>query len=207
MNLKLRRMVVFDAQTLASWAVDPLFCAHAGWKQRASVDDAVEWWREAIEAPDRLSIRLMAVRDEEPVGYVDLHGDGNGVRELGFVIGPSTRWRQGLGAAAAEAGLSFGFTALGLTQIWAEAVEANIGSVRILRRIGMQETGAGSAEDFLGSPSRYLQFSLSRSDWLERSAAPQDATGSSPVADTGSPQPDGCVRGVHAVPAHVRTAD
>ncbi len=114
MTLELRRMVYSDAETLASWAVDPLFCAHAEWKQRATVDGAVAWWREAIEAPDPLLLRLMAVRGEEPVGYVDLHGDVSGVRELGFVVGPSTRWRQGLGTAAAEAGLSYGFTVLGL---------------------------------------------------------------------------------------------
>ena len=162
-------MVVSDAETLASWAVDPVFCAHAGWKPRSTVDGAVSWWREAITVPDPLLIRLMAVRGEESVGYVDLHGDADDVRELGFVVGPSSRWHQGLGTAAAMAGLSYGFTVLGLSLIWAEAVEANTGSLRILRRIGMRETGPGSAETFLDVPSRYVRFSLSRDVWTPES--------------------------------------
>ena len=52
-------------------------------------------------------------------------------RELGFVIGERRHWRQGLGRAAAEAGLRFGFASLGLSQIWAEALDANRASVRI----------------------------------------------------------------------------
>ncbi|MGO1592129.1 MAG: GNAT family N-acetyltransferase [Ancrocorticia sp.] len=167
MNLELRSMGVSDAEELASWATDPLFCAHAGWKQRTSTAEAVASWREAIEKPDPLLTRLMVIRDNEPMGYVDLYGDTLGMRELGFVIGPSRRWRQGVGIAAANAGLAYGFATLGLTQIWAEAVEANVASVRILRRIGMKETGIGSTETFLGSSSRYIQFSISRRDWLE----------------------------------------
>lgn len=165
MNLELRPLVASDAETLASWATDPLFCAHAGWKLRSTVEGAIPWWHDAITAPDPLLTRLMAVGSEEPIGYVDLHGDADDVRELGFVVGPSSRWHQGLGTAAARAGLSYGFTTLGLSAIWAEAVEANASSVRILRRMGMTETGAGSAEAFLGAPSRYVRFSLSRDAW------------------------------------------
>ncbi|WP_419775738.1 GNAT family N-acetyltransferase [Microbacterium oxydans] len=72
------------------------------------------------------------------------------------------RWRTD---AAALAGLDHGFTQLGLSSIWAEAVEANFGSVRVLRRIGMTETGHGTSESFLGVDSRYLRFHLSRVDW------------------------------------------
>lgn len=166
-------MVLSDAEELSSWAIDPVFCAHAGWRPRSTVDGAVPWWREAIATPDPMLTRLMAVREEEPVGFVDLHGDAGDMRELGFLVGPSTRWRQGVGTAVAEAGLSYGFTVLELAQIWAEAVEANTGSVRILRRIGLKESGVGTAESFLGVPSRYLQFTQSRDIWLAKSAASQ----------------------------------
>lgn len=164
-ELSLRPLVDSDAQTLGSWAADPVFCAHAGWRERSSPDEAVPWWRDAIARPDPALIRLMAVSNREPVGYVDLHGGDADDRELGFLIGPSTRWRQGLGTQAARAGLTYGFTVLGLSRIWAEAVDANVGSVRILRRVGMREIGSGAAHTFLGTPSRYLRFDLLRSDW------------------------------------------
>ncbi|BDZ64387.1 GNAT family N-acetyltransferase [Agromyces mangrovi Wang et al. 2018] len=170
MELELRPLEAADAETLASWAVDPVFCAHAGWRVRTSPDDAVLWWREAIAAPDPLLIRLLALHDGEAVGYVDLHGDADDARELGFLIGPSARWHRGLGTAAASAGLAHGFRVLGLARIWAEAVQANVHSVRVLRRVGMRETGAGGAEDFLGTSSRYRRFELTSAEWAERPA-------------------------------------
>lgn len=170
MEIELRPLIEADAPTLAAWAVDPVFCAHAGWRPRDAPGDAVPWWREAIQHPDPALIRLLALSDNQPVGYVDLHGDDANERELGFAIGPSANWRQGFGAAAARVGLEHGFGVLGLSRIWAEAVEANVGSVRILRSLGMRETGSGAAEVFLGTPSRYLQFELSRAEWLVRNA-------------------------------------
>lgn len=184
--MTLRPMVVSDAETLASWALDPVFCAHAGWKRRETADGAASWWRAAIAEPDAASIRLLAVRGEEPVGYVDLHGDESCVRELGFVIGPSSRWHQGVGTAAARAGLAYGFTVLDLSAIWVEAVEANTGSVRILRRIGMTETGFGDVETFLGDPSRYVQFRLSRADWSARNPEAGSSSGRAALRPGGS---------------------
>lgn len=168
MDLVLRPLLDSDAPLLAAWAIDPIFCAHAGWRERSTPDEAIPWWRAAIELPDPALMRFIAISNDEPVGYVDLHGDAADERELGFVIGPSARWGQGLGTAAARAGLAYGFTVLGLSRIWAEAVEANSSSVRILRRIGMQDAGAGDVETFLGVTSRYARFDLSRAGWFAR---------------------------------------
>ncbi|MFT4215127.1 MAG: GNAT family N-acetyltransferase [Microbacterium sp.] len=185
MGLHLRPLTIADAEELASWATDPVFCAHAGWRQRPASTDAVAWWCESIARPDPLLMRLMAVHDGVPVGYVDLHGGAPDTRELGFVIGPSHRWHRGLGTAAATAGLSYGFLTLGLSSVWAEALEANVGSVRILRRVGMRETGFGATEVFLGAPSRYVQFALSRDRWLAMTGSEEVAPPMSRILITG----------------------
>ena len=170
-------MITADAEAFASWARDPVFRAHAGWSEGLTVDRAASWWRKSIDDPVRQLERLAAVTERgELIGHVDFHDtegahvtDGlpeeGGTRELGFLIGPSRRWNHGWGTAAARAGLDHGFTQLGLSSIWAEAVEANIGSVRVLRRIGMTEAGYGPAGSFLGADSRYLRFQLSRGEW------------------------------------------
>ncbi len=166
--ISLRPLIAADASTLASWAVDPVFCAHAGWRLRESPVDALEWWQNAIVHADPKLVRLLALSDSDPVGYVDLHGDEGGRRELGYLVGPSARWGQGLGTAVARCALEFGFTELGLESIWAEAIEANTASVRVLRRLSMQPAGVGNRAEFLGARSRYLMFELSRHDWFER---------------------------------------
>jgi RimJ/RimL family protein N-acetyltransferase len=93
---------------------------------------------------------------------VDLHGLEPGIRELGYVVGPSTRWGQGLGTALARAGLAHGFDTLDLESVWAEALPANLASVRILRRLGMRADGHGEVEDFLGVPGRFERYRITR---------------------------------------------
>jgi hypothetical protein len=41
-------------------------------------------------------------------------------------------------------------------------LDANVASVRILRSLGMIETGRGDDDSFLGEPSFYRRFSCSR---------------------------------------------
>ncbi len=132
------------------------------------------FWSQQVQDPTEGLIRL-AVEDPivgKLVGYVDLHGSDPAEKELGFVIGPSHRWGQGLGRCAAKAGLAYGFKELGLERIWAEALTANTASVRILRSLGMQETGRGAPGMFLGEDSYYLQFSINRRAWTHKRDMP-----------------------------------
>ncbi|WP_409484333.1 GNAT family N-acetyltransferase [Arsenicicoccus dermatophilus] len=158
-SVELRSLTVDDATTLASWAADEHFCRVAGWTLGRSVaEHRATFCRRLESAPDL--IRLGATHDGELVGYVDLHGEEPGRRELGYLVGPRARWGQGLGLAVARAGLRHGFEVLGLRTIWAEAVDANVPSVRILQRLGMTETGWGDAATHLDRPTRYRRFEI-----------------------------------------------
>lgn len=159
--VSLRRMRPEDALTFADWAQDPAFCREAEWNTSLSRDDHVSFWRVLIENPPTLLLRLSAVMNGELIGYVDLHGEEEHGRELGFTIGDSTRWGLGLGRKAALAGLDYGFNQMGLTEIWAESASANTRSVRILKRIGMDEIEQGAAVNYLGQQSFYRRFKCS----------------------------------------------
>jgi RimJ/RimL family protein N-acetyltransferase len=169
----LRPLAREDAETIASWAGDPEFCAAAEWPYGRSWDHYLEWARGFILDPPPALLRLGAVHEERVVGYVDLHGGEMDRRELGYVIGDRKAWGQGLGTAAAAAGLGFGFTDLCLAEIWAEALDANQPSVRILRRIGMHETRRGAASVYLGEPTFYRHFTI-RSDQYGASSTETD---------------------------------
>lgn len=147
------------------WAEDEVFCQHAGWTSR-SAEAVRDFWLRQVETPPADLIRRAATSaDEGLLGYVDLHGAKPRERELGFLTGPSLRWGRGLGGRVAKAGLVYGFEELSLGSIWAEALIANAASVRILRSVGMRETGRGSAETFSQEESCYLQFRISRDEW------------------------------------------
>lgn len=185
----LRPLQAEDAPVLASWARDGAFVEHADWTPGLPCEEHESFWRHRIiEDPPQELLRLAAVlpgAQDAPdghdlvglVGYVDLYGQGQQERELGYVVGPSTRWGRGLGTAVARAGLEHAFTVLGLQEVWAEAVPLNAPSVRILERIGMRRTGEGEQAEFLGVPARYVQYRLTREEYAATRGRPGDPAG------------------------------
>lgn len=170
--LHLRPLQHRDAHALAGWGQDEIFRQHAGWTV-TSAAALHDFWVRQVEDPPAELVRLAAEdADGELVGYVDFHGLDQGEKELGFVVGPSGRWGQGLGRRAGEAGLVYGFEELSLDVIWAEAVAANTASVRILRSLGMQETGPGGPGIFLNEDSYYLRFRINRTLWTHQGDMP-----------------------------------
>lgn len=154
-----------DAPTFAGWATDPEFCRQADWTASVSFADNQRFHENLVGSPPRDLIRLGAIQEGMLVGYVDLHGNEPHRRELGFVIGPRGHWGRGLGLLAGAAGLSYGFGYLGLKEIWAEALDANQRSVRILQHLGMMETSRGDGGSFLERPTYYRQFAITAEGW------------------------------------------
>lgn len=159
-----------DLPTCVSWGRDRTFCEHAGWTVDLPEPAHEAHWRALVERPKPDLIRLAAVAGDDVVGYVDLAGEGPDRRELGYAIGPSSRWGQGLGRTAAGLGLQYGFREVGLREVCAEALDANQASVRILIGLGMTETGRGHDEPFLGAPSYYRQFTIDAANWKRQAA-------------------------------------
>lgn len=176
-GVRLRALLIEDAATLAGWQQDLTLCTHADWRPNTTDHlDVDDWERRIASAPSDL-LRLIAVCGGESVGYADLHGHGRGSRELGYVVAPSDRWGQGLGTAIAHAALDYGFAVLDLDRIWAEALQANVASVRVLQRLGLRETGWGGPAQFLGEPSRYRQFEITQAQWSPTEGSSYGTTG------------------------------
>lgn len=163
--VRLRPLTAADIEVMADWAEDLQFCREAGWTVDLPRERRLAFWRELVESPPVELIRLGVVHGDDLVGYVDLHGSEPARRELGFLIGSRSRWGQGLGRQAASAALDHGFGSLSLDEIWAEALDANRRSVRLLQRLGMRETGRGAEGEFLGQPTFFRQFALTAPEW------------------------------------------
>jgi RimJ/RimL family protein N-acetyltransferase len=165
----LRSLTLHDTEVAARWGEDPDFCAYAGWAVDRPTADRARLWRDLVTNPRDDLLRLAAVDEaEDLVGYVDFMGFEDGRRELGYLVGSRADWGAGWGTAIAAAGLDHGFSVLGLGEIWAEAMDANAPSVRILRRLGMTETGRGGDDAFLGEPTYYRRFAITRPAWVSR---------------------------------------
>ncbi|QDO88092.1 GNAT family N-acetyltransferase [Ornithinimicrobium ciconiae] len=156
----LRPLASQDVHVFADWAADEEFCRAAEWTVGLSAQQHHAFHTRLMTSPPHDLLRFAAVLNGRLVGTVDLHGDEPDRRELGFLVGPRSRWGQGLGLALARAGVAHGFEELGLREIWAEAYDANRASIRILQELGMTETGLGEVGTYLGQPTRYRQFTV-----------------------------------------------
>lgn len=166
---RLRPLMPDDVETLASWGLDAELCAAAEWTVGKPLNYHREYWTRLIESPPEDLLRLAVVADgDRVVGYTDLFGQDSAERELGFVIGERAMWGRGLGTMAASLTLEHGFSILGLSTIVAEAWDANDGSIRILRKIGMRETGRGETGVYLEKPTFMRRFVVHAIDWRNR---------------------------------------
>lgn len=163
-SVSLRAMRPSDAETFAAWGEDREFCEAAGWNPDLSRETRFNSWRALIADQPPGLLRLMADLGGHIVGFADLNGLEPHRRELGFLVGSRNDWGRGLGTAIARAGLAYGLDTLGLSEIWAEAADANAPSVAILRRLGMSETGRGDDVEFMGRRTFYRRFRALRRD-------------------------------------------
>lgn len=151
-------MTLEDADVIAVWAADEDFCRAVDWTLGLSFEEHRHFQARLICSPPSDLVRLGALHEDQLVGYVALQGDEPHRRELGFLIGPRTVWGRGLGKATARAGLKHGFDEMHLDEIWAEALDANHASIRILQRLGLRETGPGEPGSYLNQPTHHRQF-------------------------------------------------
>ena len=144
-DVRLRRLGPEDAEVIAAWGADAQFCRAAGWTVGLSRREHVTFQRRLISEPPADLDRLGVDAPEGPGWWATSRCSamspraGAGLRHWGAPpLAPGRRYGW-----PARAGLSHGFTRMRLTEIWAEALEANVASVAILRRLGMHETGRG----------------------------------------------------------------
>ncbi|TDD57407.1 N-acetyltransferase [Kribbella antibiotica] len=167
----LRELQIADIPTYVDWVSDRRLCEHAGWGHDAPRSAHEAKWHEIVG--DRELTRLAALQGDELIGFVDLAGTDPDHRELGYVIGPSARWGQGLGTRVAQLGVDHGFTVLNLTYINAEAPETNEASVRILVSLGMTETDQQGSHPYLGVATPTRCFRISRESYLRQNPVPE----------------------------------
>lgn len=172
-TLRLRPLSHDDIEIMAKWGTDAELCAAAEWSIGLPLETHRDHWQRVIDNPSSDLVRLaVTIEKDRIVGYADLFGSDPDQRELGFVIGDRSRWGQGLGYAAAAAMIDYGFVQVRLRSIIARAWDANVRSIRILRRLGMREIGRGEDGIYRGTHTFNRVFLLTAQDAAARSGTP-----------------------------------
>lgn len=137
----LRAVTPEDAPLYCRWLKDAFVAENYG---GAGVDFTEEMARGFFASRQgKPSFLILARPGSRPVGFCELAGLDETVRSatLGIFIGEAAARGRGLGAAALDALLEYGFGALGLHSVWLSVWAGNAPALALYRRAGFREAG------------------------------------------------------------------
>lgn len=163
-NLLLRPFEAGDVNDCLEYRNDPEFARYLPHiPQPFTRSDAEAFVRQNMTEPFDRSPTFAVVLAGRVIGTINLEIDADiGVAMLGYAIGRSY-WGRGLATEAAEAVLAWAFDVLNLGTVWASTSLGNIGSQRVLEKLGMRP---------IASPSQPT-FATTREEWQGRMAQKQ----------------------------------
>ncbi|MFJ7257910.1 GNAT family N-acetyltransferase [Streptomyces sp. NPDC098085] len=143
-SMTLSRIDLADWRAVHSWASLAQVCRFQAWGPNteeqtcAFVASAVEAWS---HTPQRRFAYVARV-DGDAVGMGELHVRSRGQRqgEITYAVHPEV-WGQGVGTAIGKELLARGFGDLDLHRIHATCDQRNLGSARVLGKLGMTREG------------------------------------------------------------------
>jgi [ribosomal protein S5]-alanine N-acetyltransferase len=152
-RLVLREFVEGEWPAVLAYQSDPLYLRYYEWtgrteaEVRAFVNMFIEQQREQPRLKFQLAVTLKTTG--ELIGNCGIRKRSVGAYEadIGYELAPQ-HWGQGYATEAARAIVTFGFKELGLHRITAECVADNVGSARVLEKLGMVQEGRLRERDY-----------------------------------------------------------
>lgn len=161
-RLSLRELTTDDADHFYLLNQDPEVVKYTGDLPFGGVQEAIDFLS-AYDQYERYGVGRWAVirkTDHAFLGWCGLKFHPNSkVYDLGFRF-YRKYWNQGYASEAALACLNYGFKELNLSEIIGHAMKANIASVKVLEKIGMQ---FHASSDFEGHEG--VLFKIRREDF------------------------------------------
>lgn len=145
-RLILREFVAADWEAVLAYQADPLYLRYYEWTTRAAEDVQqfvrmfLDQQREQPRTKFQLALILRA--EDRLIGNCGIRKPTPDAREadMGYELAPAC-WGHGYATEAARAIVAFGFSELRLHRIWAECIAENVGSARVLEKLGMRREG------------------------------------------------------------------
>jgi len=144
-RLLLRRLRLDDAADLFAYASDPAVTATVTFDTHLSIDDSLAFIRHVVEEYGRGERAAWGIEHRAEkrligtIGFTTIRAGGY-VGVAGYALA-RPYWRQGLMTEALGAVVDYGFRHMGLRRIEATCGVDNIGSYRVMEKVGMQLDG------------------------------------------------------------------
>ena len=144
-RIRLREMEEQDLEDVHAYCSQPMGSQFQPWgpntweQSRAYVKEVL---LDAKQDPRSRFVFSIIDQDEQVIGAVEISikNTVNGEGEIGYILHPKY-WGNGYATEAAKLIIEFGFTSLKLHRIYATCDPKNIGSTRVLEKVGMTKEG------------------------------------------------------------------
>ncbi len=142
-RLLIRDLLMEDWVDIHVYASDPEVARYMIWGPN-SEEETKEFIQRVIQMQQqdpRIDFECAVVLKEtgKLIGGCGLRQDGK-QGEIGYCLNPEY-WRKGYASEAAAAMIEFGFKELGLHRIYATCRPDNVGSAKVLEKVGMRREG------------------------------------------------------------------
>ncbi|MBE2222030.1 MAG: GNAT family N-acetyltransferase [Anaerolineae bacterium] len=172
-HLNLREFRENDWPAILAYQQDPRYLQYYAWTERtaADVQAFVQMFLDFQIAQPRTKFQLAIVLKEtgQLIGNCGLRLKSADAFEadIGYELSPKY-WGKGYATEAAQAMVNLGFTQFGLHRITTHCLAENIGSARVLEKVGMQFEGRLRENEFF--KGRYwdtLLYATLEREWRE----------------------------------------
>ena len=174
-RLQLRPYRESDVDDIWPYASDPSFPRLMSWAAHTDRAETLGFVRGTQQAiADNTGCTWAIVQGGKVVGTVGLEGIRWQLRawrvdraELGYWLAPEL-WGKGLMTEAAHHVMVFGFTELGLHKITVNCLEQNVGSRRVIEKLGFRHIGRHEDDVWRdGAWHHHLRYELTAERWSD----------------------------------------
>lgn len=144
-RLILRRLTRKDVHNMFEYTSDPEISTHTTWFAHQSIEDTMRYIEHNLRLQDQHQVHEWGIVDKKGKKVIGTCGytmwkPNHRTAEIAYAIA-RPYWGQGLMTEAVQAVLQFGFDKMELNRVEARCMVDNLGSERVMQKIGMSFEG------------------------------------------------------------------
>jgi ribosomal-protein-alanine N-acetyltransferase len=170
-RLLLREFTASDWPAVLAYQDDPLYLRYYHWTERTAADVKafVQMFIDNQQEQPRKKFQLAVIlkSDGQLIGSCGIRINDPALREanIGYELA-SRQWGNGYATEAAAEILRFGFSDLNMHRIWAWTIADNVGSARVLEKLGMRLEAEEREKEWIKKHWRdRLTFAILDHEW------------------------------------------
>ena len=170
-RLILRKFEYKDVEDLYEYAKDEEVTKYLKFATYKSIEDAQDRIDDLLAKYAQEEKYCWAIEEKESqklIGSIDLFDVTSGEKEVGYLLNREY-WNKGYATEAAKEVIKYGFEKLNLNKIWGHCVTVNIGSSKVMEKIGMKYQGITEREkEVRGITYDLKEYAITKEEYLKK---------------------------------------